>query len=181
MKTKKTYVALLALAAALILIASACGGGSDSSADDPAQGDSDAATTVSVSNVEGVGDVLVDAEGTALYASEQEANGMVLCTDVCASIWVPLTVDGDAPTGTDGLANDLGVVTRPEGTRQVTFNDRLLYTFVEDPGPDTVTGNGFADNFGDQFFEWHVATPTGVSTSSANSSMSATGGDYLVP
>jgi len=134
---------------------------------------------VSVSNVDGVGDVLVDSEGSALYASEQEVDGMVLCTDVCASIWVPLTVDSIAPTGSDGLATDLGVVTRPEGTQQVTFNGRLLYTFIEDPGAGTVTGNGFADTFGDQFFEWHVATPTGVSTSSANSSMSATGGDYL--
>ena len=179
MRSKKTYTALAALAGVMVLVMAACGGGGDNGAEESASGGADAATTVSVSNVEGVGDVLVDSEGSALYASEQEAAGMVLCTDVCASIWVPLTVDGDAPTGSDGLAADLGVVARPEGTQQVTFNGRLLYTFVEDPDPDTVTGNGFADTFGDQFFEWHVATPTGVSTSSANSSMSATGGDYL--
>lgn len=179
MRSKKTYTALAALAVVVVLVIAACGGGGDNGAEESASGGADAARTVSVSNVEGVGDVLVDSEGSALYASEQEADGMVLCTDVCASIWVPLTVDGDPPTGGDGLAADLGVVARPEGTRQVTFNGRLLYTFVEDTGPDTVTGNGFADTFGDQFFEWHVATPTGVSSSSANSSMSATGGDYL--
>jgi predicted lipoprotein with Yx(FWY)xxD motif len=181
MRSKKTYTALAALAAVVVLVIAACGGGGDNGAEESASGGTDAAATVSVSNVDGVGDVLVDSEGSALYASEQEAGGMVLCTDVCASIWVPLTVDGDAPTGSDGLAADLGVVTRPEGTRQVTFDGRLLYTFVEDSEPDTVTGNGFADNFGEQFFEWHVATPTGVSTSSDNSSRSATGGDYLVP
>jgi predicted lipoprotein with Yx(FWY)xxD motif len=172
MKRKTTYAALLALAAAAIMIVSACGGGSESSSSD---------ATVAVDTVEPIGEVLVDAEGAALYASEQEADGMVLCTDVCASIWVPLTLDGDPPTGSDGLAADLGTVTRPEGTEQVTFNDRPLYTFVEDAEPGSVTGNGFADNFGDQFFEWHVATPTGVSTSSANSSMTATGGEYLGP
>jgi predicted lipoprotein with Yx(FWY)xxD motif len=181
MRSKKTYTALAALAAVVVLVIAACGGGDDNGAEESASGGTDAATTVSVSNVEGVGDVLVDSEGSALYAAEQEADGMVLCTDVCASIWEPLTVDGGAPTGSDGLAADLGVVTRPEGTQQVTFNGRLLYTFVEDSGPGTVTGNGFADNFGDQFFEWHVATPTGVSTSGANSSMSATGGDYIRP
>jgi predicted lipoprotein with Yx(FWY)xxD motif len=181
MRNKKTYTAFIALLAVVALVAAACGGGGDSGAEEPAPGGPSAATTVAVSNVEGVGDVLVDAEGSALYASEQEADGMPLCTDVCASIWVPLTVDGNSPTGSDGLAADLGVVTRPEGTQQVTFNGRLLYSFVEDSGPDTVTGNGFADTFGDQFFEWHVATPTGVSTSSANSSMSATGGDYIIP
>jgi predicted lipoprotein with Yx(FWY)xxD motif len=181
MRSKKTYTALAALAVVVVLVIAACGGGGDDGAEESASGGTDAATTVSVSNVEGVGDVLVDSEGSALYASEQEADGMVLCTDVCASIWVPLTANGDAPTGSDGLATDLGVAPRPEGTQQVTFNGRLLYTFVEDPEPGTVTGNGFADDFGDQFFEWHVATPTGVSTSSANSSMSATGGDYLAP
>jgi predicted lipoprotein with Yx(FWY)xxD motif len=181
MRSKKTYTALAALAVVVVLVIAACGGGGGNDAEESASGGTDAATTVSVSSVDGVGDVLVDSEGSALYASEQEAAGMVLCTDVCASIWVPLTVDGDAPTGNDGLAADLGVVTRPEGTRQVTFDGRLLYSFVEDTEPRTVTGNGFADNFGDQFFEWHVATPTGVSASSANSSMSATGGDYLRP
>lgn len=180
MRSKKTYTALAALAVVAVLLIAACGGGGND-AEESASGGTDAATTVSVSSVDGVGDVLVDSQGSALYAAEQEANGMVLCTDVCASIWVPLTLDGDAPTGTDGLSADLGVVTRPEGTQQVTFDGRLLYSFVEDPDAGTVTGNGFADDFGDQFFEWHVATPTGVSTSSANSSMSATGGDYVVP
>jgi predicted lipoprotein with Yx(FWY)xxD motif len=179
MNRKRTYAALLALAAVVILVVAACGGGSDSEVSSSDTSPTNA--TVSVDTVDGVGDVLVDAEGAALYAAVQEADGMVRCTDVCASIWEPLTVDGDAPTGSDGLAADIGAITRPEGTQQVTFGGRLLYTFVEDTGPGTVTGNGFADNFGDQFFEWHVATPTGVSSSSANSSMSATGGDYIVP
>jgi len=178
MRDKKTYTALIALAAALILVISACGGSGDSGAEESAPGGTDAATTVSVSNADGVGEVLVDEEGSALYASVQEADGMVGCTDACAAIWVPLTVDGE-PTGSDGLAADLGVVTRPEGTRQVTFNGRLLYTFIEDSGPDVVTGNGFSDTFGDLgLFEWHVATPTGVSTSSVNTSASADGGIY---
>jgi hypothetical protein len=50
--------------------------------------------------------------------------------------------------------------------------ERPLYRFVEDPSPGTVTGNGFADTFDGQRFTWHVATPTGVSDSSENSSTS---------
>jgi predicted lipoprotein with Yx(FWY)xxD motif len=178
MNTKRTYVALLALAAAALLIFSACGGGGDSSADGTAPGGSSAAQTVSVSTVDGVGEVFVDGEGAALYAADQEADGMVLCTDSCAAIWDPLTVSGGNPTAGDGLGGKLRVVKRPDGSRQVSFEGRPLYRFVEDPSAGTVTGNGFADTFDGQAFTWHVATPTGVSTSSANSSSSSGGYGY---
>ena len=65
---------------------------------------------------------------------------------------------------------------RPDGSRQVTFDGRLLYRFLEDPDTGTVTGNGFADTFDGQAFTWHVATPTGISTSDANSSSSGDDG-----
>jgi predicted lipoprotein with Yx(FWY)xxD motif len=161
----------------VILVIAACGGG-DNGAEGSALDGSDAAATVSVGSADGVGDVLVDEEGSALYAAVQEADGMVRCTDACAAIWVPLTVAGE-PTGSDGLGADLAVVTRPEGTRQVTFDGRPLYTFAEDSGANSVTGNGFSDTFGDLgLFEWHVATPTGISTSDANTSESADNGFY---
>jgi predicted lipoprotein with Yx(FWY)xxD motif len=178
MTRNTTYIALTALAAVAILIASACGGG-DSGAEGSAPADgTEAVTTVSVDNAEGVGDVLVDSEGSALYASDQELGGMALCVDSCATIWQPLTVDGDAPTGSDGLNADIGVATRPDGERQVTFDGRLLYTFVEDTGPAIVTGNGFSDEFDGRLFTWHVATPTGISTTGENTDESATGGVY---
>jgi predicted lipoprotein with Yx(FWY)xxD motif len=175
MNSIKTYVSLLALAGALVLILSACGGGSDSSADSSAP-NADASQTVSVDAVDGVGDVLVDTEGAALYAANEEANGMVVCVDSCTTIWDPVTVsDGDKPTADSGLADELGTVQRPEGTQQITFDGRPLYRFAEDPSPGTVTGNGFADTFGSQAFTWHVVTPSGVSTSSANSASSSSG------
>jgi predicted lipoprotein with Yx(FWY)xxD motif len=67
-------------------------------------------------------------------------------------------------------------VTRPDGGRQVTFDGRLLYRFTEDPDAGTVTGTGFADSFDGRAFTWHVATPTGISTSDANSSSSSDDG-----
>lgn len=170
MSAIKTYATLLAIAAA-VLIVSACGGSGDSGAEASPPGGSTSAQTVSVRTVDGVGEVLVDAQGAALYAADQETGGMVLCTAGCATIWEPLTVaDGATPTAGEGLGGSLGVVSRPDGGRQVTFMERPLYRFVEDPSPGAVTGNGFADTFDGQPFTWHVATPTGVSDSSENSS-----------
>lgn len=179
MNTIRTYISLFALAAATILIVAACGGGSDSGAGASAPSGPSAGQTVSVSSVDGVGDVLVDDEGAALYAADEEAAGMVLCTEGCAAIWDPLTVsDGADPTAGGGLAAELATVQRPDGARQVTFDGRPLYRFVEDPAPETVTGNGFADTFDGRLFTWHVVTPTGVSTSSSNSDPSSDGYDF---
>jgi predicted lipoprotein with Yx(FWY)xxD motif len=125
-----------------------------------------------VSSVDGVGDVLVDAQGAALYAADQERSGMVVCTGSCTSIWKPLTVSG-RPTAGGGVTAQLGTVERPDGHRQVTLAGRLLYRFMEDPQAGTVTGNGFADSFDGQAFRWHVATPQGISTSDDNSSSSS--------
>ena len=168
MKTKTTYASLLVLAAAVLLALAACGGGSDSSAG----GSSSSGATVSSQMVDDVGRVLVDSDGAALYAAEQEANGKVLCIGSCTSIWKPLTVSGGTPTAGDGLEGKLGVMSRPDGSRQVTFDGRLLYTFAEDADAGTVTGTGAADEFDGKAFTWHVATPTGISTSKANSSSS---------
>ena len=154
----------IAVAVALAaLVTSGCGGG-DAGEQESASSDA----TVSVANVEGVGDVLVDAEGAALYASEQESNGVVRCVGSCAAIWLPLTVEG-APTGGEELEADLGVVEREDGTRQVSFAGRPLYTFIEDSREGVVTGNGLSDSFDEQEFTWHVVTPEGVSTSNENS------------
>jgi predicted lipoprotein with Yx(FWY)xxD motif len=168
MNNRRTYLALLALAVVTALFVSACGGSGDSGAAAP---DTPPATLY-VSSVDGVGDVLVDAQGTALYAADQETGGMVVCTGSCTSIWKPLTVSG-RPTAGDGVVAKLGTVERPDGHRQVTLAGRLLYRFMEDPEAGTVTGNGFADSFDGQTFRWHVATPKGISTSSDNSSSSS--------
>jgi predicted lipoprotein with Yx(FWY)xxD motif len=124
--------------------------------------------------VDGVGDVLVDARGEALYSPDQEAGGKVLCTDSCAAVWVPLTVSGGArPTSSPDVSPKLGVVMRPDGASQVTFGGKPLYTFADDPGPQAVTGNGVSDSFGGKRFTWRVAA-----TGPVSGGTTSTGGGY---
>ncbi|HEY7691923.1 MAG TPA: hypothetical protein VH816_06230 [Gaiellaceae bacterium] len=134
-----------------------------------ATGSSSASTaggaTVSVKQIAGVGKVLVDSKGRALYRSDQERNGMVLCKGACLSFWQPLTVAG-APTKAGSLAGKLGVARRPDGGRQVTYNGRLLYSFKLDKA-GKATGDGFKDAFGGQKFTWRVAHPLGVKSTPA--------------
>ena len=139
-------------------------------------GDENASTTgratVSVKQISGHGKVLVDAKGRALYRSEQERGGMVLCRGACLSFWQPLTVSAP-PTKSSSLVGRLAVVRRPEGRRQVTDNGRLLYSFKLDK-PGNVTGDGFKDAFGSQKFTWHVVRPAGAASSSGTTTTTPT-------
>ena len=148
---KRLMIALAAVVAVLAL--AACGGaGSDSGASSPG---ADTAT-VSVEELGDSGRVLVDSAGKALYAADEEADSSVVCTGACTSFWMPLTIHGRAPSG-NSLPGELGVVERGDGTRQVTFDGKRLYTFVEDE-PGEVTGDGFSDAFDGQQFTWHVVS-----------------------
>jgi predicted lipoprotein with Yx(FWY)xxD motif len=144
-----------ALAASLAL--AACGGGDSDSSDSATAAAS--GTTVAVKSIDGVGDVLVDSSGKALYASDVEADGKVRCTGACTSFWKPLTIDSPKPVAAKGVGK-LGVVSRPDGAKQVTVGGKLLYTFSED-APGKVEGNGFADDFDGRHFTWNAVLAGG--------------------
>jgi predicted lipoprotein with Yx(FWY)xxD motif len=144
-------------AVAISLALAACGGGGGGSADPAASPGS--TRTVTVKQVDGIGSVLVNASGQALYSSDVEADGKVRCTGSCTSFWEPLTVDSVVPTaGTD--VGRLDVVKRPDGASQVTANGKPLYTFSED-APGKVQGNGFSDDFDGRHFTWKAVLAGG--------------------
>jgi predicted lipoprotein with Yx(FWY)xxD motif len=140
-----------------VAIAIAASGGSGSRSASNSGG-----ATVSVKKISGAGTVLVDSKGRALYRSEQERKGMVLCTGACLSFWRPLTVKGTPKA--HSLHGRLATVKRPDGGRQVTFNGKLLYSFKLDT-PGQVKGDGFKDAFSGQKFRWHVVRPAGKRSS----------------
>lgn len=167
MKKLFTFGAVIATAA--VLAACGSGGGGDS-----ATAASSGGSTVSVADVGGAGEVLVDSSGQALYASDQEnAAGMALCTGACNSFWQPLTVSGGAPKG-GPVASHLGVAMRPDGSKQVTFDGKLLYTFTQE-GPEEVTGDGFQDAFEGKKLTWHVVSAGNAGESAGNSSETSGG------
>ena len=133
-------VAVALIAGIAIAIAATNGGGKSSSA--PANAGS---ATVSAEQISGSGNVLVDSSGRPLYANDQEKNGMALCNGACLSFWKPLKVSGMPKASS--LSGKLGVVSRPDGGKQVTYNGKLLYTFYLD-SPGKVGGGVFDDAFG---------------------------------
>jgi predicted lipoprotein with Yx(FWY)xxD motif len=155
----KRLLIYVATASAAVILA-ACGSNGSSGTSNTASGGSTA--TVAANQVDGVGNVLVDSSGRTLYSPDEEANGQILCTGACTAFWTPLTADG-TPMATSGVAQ-LGVIDRPDGSKQVTADGKPLYTFQED-SPGEVKGDNFSDDFGSQHFTWHAILANGTAAS----------------
>jgi predicted lipoprotein with Yx(FWY)xxD motif len=141
-----------------------CGGGTGGSS---AAG---GGATVSARQISGVGRTLVDSGGRTLYFAEQEADGQIKCVADCLRFWQPLTVSsGAAPTAGAGVAGMLATVSRPDGSSQVTYNGKPLYTFLRDGGVGQAGGNGFKDSFGGVDFLWHAAAVSGPASPGSGS------------
>jgi predicted lipoprotein with Yx(FWY)xxD motif len=96
------------------------------------------------------GTVLASGRGLTLYyySEDKRGSGKSVCTATCATAWPPLAAPVKAPRGVR-LPGSLGVITRPNGVKQVTLNGYPLYFYVGDKSPGQATGNGIGGS-------WHV-------------------------
>jgi predicted lipoprotein with Yx(FWY)xxD motif len=174
----------IASAALLAIGVAACGSGDDNSDSGSAggMGAGSSGQTVATQSVSGVGDVLVDSSGMALYTNDVDTRSKIACTDQCLTEWLPLAApSGGQPTSDDSAVQDkLGTVQRPDGSSQVSLDGLPLYTFADDT-PGQVTGDGFSDSFGGTTFTWTVAAAGGGSSDSSSATAttdSGSGGAY---
>jgi predicted lipoprotein with Yx(FWY)xxD motif len=174
----------LATPPAIAMTLAACGATGSTATSAKANNASFTSKTIAVRKLPGVGRVLVNNAGKALYANNLETAGKVLCNAGCTAFWTPLTIHGDRPTATKG-AGKLGVTKRPNGSTQVTANGKPLYTFSED-SPGKATGNGFHDQFAGHHFTWNIVRAGGTlargsqpgSSAPPSYSLGSTSGNY---
>jgi predicted lipoprotein with Yx(FWY)xxD motif len=163
----KTTLRTGAVAVGLALAVAACGSATDN--DGGAAAGSDG-PMVSTREVSGVGTALTAADGKTLYFAEQEIDGTIKCKDACLSFWTPLTVSGGTkPTAGTGVTGTLATVNRPDGSVQVTYDGKPLYTFTDDGGSGQAKGNGVKDTFNDTDFVWRAAVASGAAPAGAPS------------
>ena len=96
------------------------------------------------------GTVLAGRKGLTLYYYTEDKPGSdkSMCLAGCASAWPPLAAPVKAPAGVR-LPGPIGMITRPDGTKQVTINGYPVYYYADDKAPGQVTGNGAGGT-------WHV-------------------------
>lgn len=84
-----------------------------------------------------LGEVLTTGSKQAIYVWNREPKGKVRCTGACATAWPPVIVKKGVVVQmhVKGIMGEFGTIRRPNGSRQLTFNRRPLYTYAhEKPG-----------------------------------------------
>ena len=109
---------------------------------------------LSVATSSALGVHLVATNRMTLYRYAKDPIGASVCLDDCAGIWLPYVVtDPDLPLlPGPGVHGTLSVITREDGTRQLTYKGSPLYYYRNDALPGDTTGQGVAS-------VWYVAVP----------------------
>jgi predicted lipoprotein with Yx(FWY)xxD motif len=91
------------------------------------------------------GNILTDPQGRTLYRFTRDQPNVSNCYDQCAQVWPPLTLDSGDPVLPPGVGGTLGVITRRDGSRQVTYNGMPLYYYAPDIAPGDTNGQGIGN------------------------------------
>jgi predicted lipoprotein with Yx(FWY)xxD motif len=124
---------------------------------------------VLTASVPGVGAILVDAKGHALYVHTDANGAAVACTDACMTAWPPLTVAAGAKVKAPKGVKALGTTS---DTHQVTATGLPLYRFSLDTQAKQAKGDG-VNAFGGT---WHVVPVKATTTKATPTTNAGTGG-----
>ncbi len=153
----------LPLAAALVVAACGSSGGSSQSGSSPAAGGGSPSASsgqmVITTKSGPAGTYLADASGRTVYLFMADSMNKSSCSGACASAWPPVTTKSSVTASGSAVSSDLGTITRPDGTKQVTYNGHPLYYFSGDTGPGMTKGQGI-NGFG---AKWWMVGPSGSS------------------
>jgi predicted lipoprotein with Yx(FWY)xxD motif len=105
-----------------------------------------------------LGKILTDGRGFTVYDFDADEGTKSACSGACATAWPPVRATGAAPQVGTGVDKSLvGQATRPDGTKQLTYDGRPLYYYAGDSAPGRSTGEG-SRSFG---APWYVLTANG--------------------
>lgn len=115
------------------------------------------ADSLQVMSAGGPGPFVADSDRRAVYMLAGDTDGSA-CTGDCLQQWAPVYAPAGEPDLGDGLAPALvGVVTRADGTAQMSYNGHPLYHHADDAARGDTTGHGVHDAWG----HWTLLTPQG--------------------
>jgi len=139
----------------LVALAVAGCGSASSSVSPPTTKDGRAATIGAVN--EGLGKILVNSQGRTLYLFQKDSGTTSECTGACAANWPPLRANSPPRIGGGANASLVATTMRSDGSRQITYNNHPLYTFVKDTKAGDTNGEGLTAFGG----TWYAISPAG--------------------
>ncbi len=106
-----------------------------------------------------LGTYLTTQNGMALYYWNHDSAGVSYCTGSCLVTWPPYLTNGKPLAGDPvQMTGTLGILVRPDGSQQVTYNGSPLYTNINDKNPGDAKGQGVDGRF--VMPAGGIATPT---------------------
>jgi predicted lipoprotein with Yx(FWY)xxD motif len=167
-------------AAAVAVLAAACSSGSSTTGAAPtgsspaagASSPSGSGSTVIKTGTSSAGTLLTDGSGRAVYLWTKDSGGTSACTGACTGTWPPVMASGMVTASGGAKSVDLGMITRSDGTKQVTYNGHPLYYYAGDSGTGTASGQG-SNSFGAR---WWLVSPGGSGVTASVSSFTVSSG-----
>jgi predicted lipoprotein with Yx(FWY)xxD motif len=90
-----------------------------------------------------------------VYTFEADNRMRSTCTGACTRVWPPVT--GKVQVGGAAASADLGTITRPDGTTQLTYKGHPLYLYSRDKDNGDDSGEAMK-SFG---ATWYALSPSG--------------------
>jgi predicted lipoprotein with Yx(FWY)xxD motif len=188
-RVTRSSLATIGVAAAVVGLAAACSsstgsGSSPSSSSAPASAATSASAPTSAAAggapiaaaSSGLGSIVVNAKGFALYDYAPDTATTSACTGQCATFWPPVAAPSPLPTSLPGITGTLTSLTRADGTKQLVLNGHPLYGFTGDKSAGQTNGQGLTVDGG----LWLALTPAGAEIPAA-AKAGATGGSSSAP
>jgi predicted lipoprotein with Yx(FWY)xxD motif len=100
------------------------------------------------------GTLIVGANNRTLYVLKSDETStsahekLSTCNGPCAAVWPPVLASGTPSVAGKANASLIGLTTRSDGTKQVTYNGLPLYYYVADAKAGEATGNHLKDGYG---------------------------------
>ena len=120
-----------------------------------------------------LGTIVVDNKGRTVYLFTVDTNNPSKsnCETGCDSVWPPVPAPASGTPSLSGVdSSKVGVVTRSDGSKQLTLNGWPLYEYEGDSAAGDVKGENVQGT-------WFAVSPQGTKvTSTASTQSSGTGG-----
>jgi predicted lipoprotein with Yx(FWY)xxD motif len=152
----RTRIPLVAAVAVLVVAAIAVVVATSGASTTKSQHTVAGASAISVKQTS-LGPTLVDANGRTLYLFEADKPNVSALSAAGQAIWPPFTATTKPRALNGAVAGQIGMVTTPAGSTQVTYDGHPLYYYVADHSPGQTTGQGL-NQFGAL---WYVLGPGG--------------------
>ena len=146
----------------------ACGGGGGSTPAANGSPSGGTSTAVLKTASTSMGTVLEDQQGKVVYEFAADSPNHSSCTGSCLTYWPVVKAPAHVPSSVPGVTGKVGVITRSDGTKQLTINGWPLYTYIGDSSPGMTSGQGLNISGG----LWWVVSPAGTTITSSSPSPS---------